>query len=121
LSFFAYKVHNLHVKIIKHIQAGNEQYKFQVDLHKCHDILNVGDYFMIQIKHERYPSETSHKLQVSSDILFKVLQMIESNSYVIKLPLNFDINLTFDMKDLVIYKIQQSISNAPFDIPTISY
>ena len=31
---FACKVHNLHVEIIKHIQASNEQYKFQVDLHK---------------------------------------------------------------------------------------
>jgi hypothetical protein len=45
--------------------------------------------------------------------------MIVSNSYVIKLPLNFDINYTFDMKDLVIYKTQQSIPDAPFDIPTI--
>jgi hypothetical protein len=111
----------LHVEIIKHIQAGNEQHKFQVDLHKCHDILNVGDYFIIQIKLERYPSKTSHKLQVSSDISFKVLQMIESNSYIIKLPLNFDINLTFDMKDLVVYKIQQAISDAPFDIPITLY
>jgi len=63
--------------------------------------------------------ETSHKLQVSSVRTFKVLQMIESNSYVIKLPLNFDINSTFDMNDLVIYKTQQSIPDAPFDISTI--
>jgi hypothetical protein len=32
----------------------------------------------------------------------KVLQMIESNCYTIKLPLNFNIILTFDMKDLVL-------------------
>jgi hypothetical protein len=31
---FACKVHKLHVEIIKHIQAINEQYKFEVDLHK---------------------------------------------------------------------------------------
>jgi hypothetical protein len=37
---------------------------------------------------------------------FKVLQMIESNNYVIKLPLNFDISSTFDMNNLVIYKTQ---------------
>jgi len=42
------------------------------------------------------------------------LQMIESNNYVIKLPLNFDISSTFNMKDLIIYKIQP-ILNAPFD------
>jgi hypothetical protein len=49
--------------------------------------------------------ETDHKLQVSSARPFKVLQMIKSNNYVIKLPLNFDISSTFNMKDLSIYKI----------------
>jgi hypothetical protein len=43
--------------------------------------------------------------------------MIESNNYVIKLPLNFDISSTFNMKDLIIYKIQP-ILDAPFDTPT---
>jgi len=32
---------------MKQIQASNEQYKFQADLLKYHDALNVGDYFMI--------------------------------------------------------------------------
>jgi len=41
--------------------------------------------------------------------------MIESNNYIIKLPLNFDISYTFDMKDLVIYKTQQSIPNVYFE------
>jgi hypothetical protein len=44
--------------------------------------------------------------------------MIESNNYIIKLPLNFDISSTFDMKDIVIYKTQQPIPNALFDTPT---
>jgi hypothetical protein len=51
----ACRVHNLHIKIMKQIQASNEQYKFQVDLFKYHDALNVGDYFMIQIRPERCP------------------------------------------------------------------
>ena len=56
----------LHVEIIKHVQASNEQYKFRVDLLKYNDALNVGDYFMIQIRPERCPLETDYKLQVSS-------------------------------------------------------
>jgi hypothetical protein len=44
-----------------------------------------------------------------------MLQMIESNNYIIKLPLNFDISYTFDMKDLVIYKTQQYIPNIYFE------
>ena len=46
-----------------------------------------------------------------------MLQMIESNNYVIKLLLNFDISSTFNMKDLSIYKIQP-IPNTSFDTPT---
>jgi len=63
------------------------------------------------------PLETDHKLQVSSTRPFKVLQMIKSNNYVIKLPLNFDISFTFSMKDLGIYKIQP-IPDASFDALT---
>jgi hypothetical protein len=110
-------VHNLHVEIMKKIQASNEQYKFQADLLKYHDAFNVGDYFMIQIRPEWCPLKTDHKLQVSSVKPFKVLQKIESNNNVIKLQLNFDISSTFNMKDLIIHKIQPII-DAPFDTPT---
>jgi hypothetical protein len=41
--------------------------------------------------------------------------MIESNNYVIKLPLKFDISSTFDMKAFAIYKTQQSLPNDPFE------
>jgi hypothetical protein len=61
------RVHNLHTEIMKQIQASNEQYKFRADLLKYHDALNVGDYFMIQIRHERCPLKTDHKLQISSE------------------------------------------------------
>jgi hypothetical protein len=61
---------------------------------------------MIQIRPEWCPLKTSHKLQVSSARPFKVLKMIESNNYIIKLQLNFDISSTYDMKDFVIYKTQ---------------
>jgi hypothetical protein len=61
--------------------------------------------------------QTDHKLQVSSARPFKVLPMIKSNNYVIKLLLNFDISSTFNMKDLGIYKIQP-IPDASFDTPT---
>jgi hypothetical protein len=82
IESFACRFHNLRVDIIKKIKASNKQYQFWADLYKYHDILNVRDYFVIQISHERCPLKTNHKFQVSSSISFKVLQMIESNSYV---------------------------------------
>jgi len=46
---------------------------------------------------------------------FKVLQVIELNNYIIKLSLNFTISSTFDMKDLVMYKTQQSFLDDRFE------
>jgi hypothetical protein len=55
------RVHYLHVKIIKQIQTSNEQYKFRANLHKYHDVLNVRDYFTIQIKTKQCSLETNLK------------------------------------------------------------
>ena len=82
--------------------------------------LMFRDYFMKQIRLERCSLKTSHKLQVSSARPFKVLQMIKSNNYIIKLSLNFDINSIFDMKDFIMYKIQP-IFNAPSETPASYY
>jgi len=38
------RVHNLHIEIMKQIQASNAQYKFRADLLKYHDALNVVFY-----------------------------------------------------------------------------
>jgi len=46
---FVCRFYNLHVKIKKkkQIKKSNEQYKFQANLYKHHNVLNVGDYFVI--------------------------------------------------------------------------
>jgi hypothetical protein len=75
---------------------------------------------MKQMRLEQCSLKTSHKLQVSSAKPFQMLQIIESNNYVIKLSLNFDISFIFDMKDFIIYKIQP-IFNAPSETLTSYY
>jgi hypothetical protein len=40
-KFFACKVHDFHVEIIKWIQANNKQYKFKVDLLEYNDAFNI--------------------------------------------------------------------------------
>jgi hypothetical protein len=85
-----------------------------------HDIFNVEDYFVIQISPEQFPLKINHKFQVGSVRPFKVLQMNKSNSYVIKLPSNFNIISTFNMKDFVLYKIQP-IFNAHFENPDLLF
>lgn len=70
---FTCRIHNLHVEIIKPMQASNEKYKLQVDSYKYHYKVNIRDYFMILIRPKQCPSKTNKKLQVSSVRPFKVL------------------------------------------------
>ena len=58
-------------------------------------------------------------MHASNVILYKGLQIIKSNIYVIKLPLDFSIISIFNTKDLVIYKLQHPIYDDPFDILTL--
>ena len=60
---FARHIHDLHNEIHKKIQASNSQYKIHVDTHMHHAEFQVGDYVMIQIRLERFPSGTVKKLQ----------------------------------------------------------
>ena len=59
---FARHIHDLHNKIRKKIQASNSQYKIHADIHRHHAEFRVGDYIMIRIRPERFPSGTIKKL-----------------------------------------------------------
>jgi uncharacterized membrane protein len=59
---FVHRVYDLHVDNIKWIQISNVQYKFKVNLFEYHDVFNVRDYFMIQIRLKKCHLKTSKKL-----------------------------------------------------------
>jgi hypothetical protein len=98
---FVRRIQDLHIKITKQIQASNAQYKLQADLHRRHNEFNVGDYVMIRIRPERFPSGTNRKLHARSTGSFKVLQRVGPNAYVLDLPHDFGISSTFNIEDLV--------------------
>jgi hypothetical protein len=56
---FAHRVQDLHVEITKQIQASNVHYKLWDYLHRRHNKFNVGDYVMVWIRPEQYPSITN--------------------------------------------------------------
>ena len=59
---FARHIHDLHNEIRKKIQVSNSQYKIHADIHRHHAEFRVGDYIMIRIRPERFPSGTIKKL-----------------------------------------------------------
>ena len=106
--------------INKRIHASNLKYKTQADLHRCHLDFDVGDYVMIHIKPERYPSGTVKKLQACSACPFKVLKKLGPNAYVIDIPLDYGISSTFNIADLLGFKGLAVIPYDPFDDPLFS-
>uniref|UniRef100_A0A2N9IMT1 Reverse transcriptase zinc-binding domain-containing protein n=1 Tax=Fagus sylvatica TaxID=28930 RepID=A0A2N9IMT1_FAGSY len=87
---FARHVHDLHKDISNRIHSSNTRYKVQADSRRRHLEFAVGDYVMIRIKPERFPSGTVKKLQARSVGPFKVFKRIGSNAYIIELSSDYD-------------------------------
>jgi len=114
---FARRIQDLHIEITKQIQASNAQYKLQADLHRRHNEFNVGNYVMVRIRPERFPSGANRKLHARSAGPFKVVQRVGPNAYVLDLPHDFGISSTFNIEDLIAYHKPLPIPNDPFEIP----
>ncbi|XP_038970995.1 uncharacterized protein LOC120104238 [Phoenix dactylifera] len=114
---FAHYIHELHQKIYKRIHASNAHYKLQVDFHMHDKEFQTGDYVMIHIQHERFPSRTVKKLQVRSTRPYRVLRRVGTNAYVIDLSSDCGISPTFNVKDLVVYKGPSTIPDDLFAEP----
>jgi len=97
-------IHDLHKKISKKIQESNTQYKSYADLYRRHLEFKEGDYVMIQTHPERFSPGAVKKLIARSASPFKILKKINPNAYVINLPPDFEISLTFNVSDFVAYK-----------------
>jgi hypothetical protein len=115
---FARHVHDLHKDISNRIHSSNTRYKVQADSRRRHLEFAVGDYVMIRIRPERFPSGTVKKLQARSAGPFKVLKRIGSNAYVIELPSDYGISSTFNIEDLIAYKGPATIPDDPFTEPS---
>ena len=103
-SAFVSHLHDLNKVIGKKIQESNAHYESHADLHRRHLEITEVDYVMIQIRPEWIPPGSVKKLNARSAGPYKFLKEINSNAYVIDLPSDFGISLTFNILDLVAYK-----------------
>jgi len=99
-SVFTSHIRTLHEEIKKKIMEDNVDYKAPVDLHYKLRIFNVSDYVMIRLRPERFPPGTVKKLHARSVRSFQILKIINSNAYVVDLPLDFGISCTFNVEKI---------------------
>ena len=69
---------------------------------------------MIKLRSERFSIGTFQKLHARGAGPFKILQKIGSNAYILELPSDLGISLTFNISDLIEYKEPMMIPSEPF-------
>ncbi|PKA57505.1 hypothetical protein AXF42_Ash020749 [Apostasia shenzhenica] len=106
-QLFVEYIRHLHQEISNRISLSNGAYKKLADAHKRLQEFSKGDYVMIRVRPERFPSGVIKKLQARGAGPFKILKKLESNTYVVDLPSNFGISTIFNISDLVVYKEEQ--------------
>ena len=56
---------------------------------------------MVKIRPERFTQRSKKKMQARSTWSFKILSKIDANTYILKIPSDWGISLTFNVEDLV--------------------
>ena len=86
-------MHELHKEISGRSVQSNANYKLQVDVGKIFKTFNVGDFVIVWIRPEQFPSETVKKLHGHSASPFQILKKLNDYVYVLDIPKDFDIVL----------------------------
>ena len=73
------------------------------DSHKRTKEFNKGDFVIIKLRPKRFSSDTMKKLHARGARPFKIIKKIGPNAYVLELPPDYDISLTFNISNLKEY------------------
>jgi hypothetical protein len=96
-------IKDLHEQVRKKIEKQNQKYERQANKHRRTVIFKEGDLMWVHLSKERFPPRHNVKLKHRGDGPFNILQHIGENAYKVKLPGDYGVSATFNMKDLSPY------------------
>lgn len=78
-----------------------EQYAKHVNKGRKTMVFEPNDWaHAFKVRKDRFPSERKTKLQARGDNPLQVLEHINDNAYIIDLPLDYGVSVTFNVSDL---------------------
>ena len=72
-------------------------------MHRRSKEFNVGEYVVVHIRFERIPTTFSKKLYERAMGPYSIIRKLGSNAYLLDFPNDMDINLIFNVEDLLPY------------------
>ena len=96
---FAESIASTHQEVTQKLEYSNARYKQHVDYHHRFKAVK-GDLGMVHRCKARFPLGTYNNLSARKFGPYRILRKINDNSYVINLPLDFQISNTFNIVDM---------------------
>ena len=91
----------LHKVIQENIHKSNEKYKQKADgKDKVREPLKIGDLVWIHLRKDRFPQLRINKLMPRAAGPFPIIAKYGDNAYKIDLPTEYNIAITFNIRDL---------------------
>ncbi|XP_010534750.1 PREDICTED: uncharacterized protein LOC104810250 [Tarenaya hassleriana] len=102
-------VMKLHAKVRENIARRTEQYARQANQGRKKITTNEGDWVWLYLRHERFPNKRTSKLAPRGDHPFRVIEKINSNTYRLELPGEYNVSSTFSIAYLLPFDAEDSV------------